>query len=133
MYVTFIRVSILLLGPLWPWSYVSWIYNYLCNLCLSPLMLLVRIPLYKVIEYLKVSHCRMILFHMGGGGGRSWSYGSWICKLPMQLVPITTEVVSFQIPLRRGVLNTTLYDKVCLICGRSVVFSRYSGFLQQWN
>ena len=23
----------------WLWSYGSWIYNYLCNLCLSPLML----------------------------------------------------------------------------------------------
>jgi len=26
-------------GPLWPWSYGSWIYNYLCNRCLSPLIL----------------------------------------------------------------------------------------------
>ena len=25
-------------GALWPWSYGSWIYNYLCNRCLSPLM-----------------------------------------------------------------------------------------------
>ena len=24
--------------PLWPWLYGSWIYNYLCNQCLSPLM-----------------------------------------------------------------------------------------------
>ena len=30
--------------PSWPWSYDSWIYNYLCNQCLSPLMLWVRIP-----------------------------------------------------------------------------------------
>ena len=30
-------------GPSWPWSYGSWIYNYLCNQCLSPLMLRVRI------------------------------------------------------------------------------------------
>jgi len=30
-------------GPLW--SYGSWIYNNLCNQCLSPLMLWVRIPL----------------------------------------------------------------------------------------
>jgi hypothetical protein len=28
----------LLWGPSWPWSYGSWIYNYLCNRCLSPLM-----------------------------------------------------------------------------------------------
>jgi hypothetical protein len=32
-------------GPLWPWSYGSWIYNYVCNQCLSPLMLWVRISI----------------------------------------------------------------------------------------
>ena len=26
-------------GPSWSWSYGSWIYNYLCNQCLSPLKL----------------------------------------------------------------------------------------------
>ena len=31
--------------PSWPWSYGSWIYNYLCNQYLSPLTLWVRIPL----------------------------------------------------------------------------------------
>ena len=31
------------MGPSWPWSYGSWIYSYLCNQCLSPLMLWVRI------------------------------------------------------------------------------------------
>jgi hypothetical protein len=29
----------------WPWSYGSWIYNYLCNQCLSPLMLWVWISI----------------------------------------------------------------------------------------
>jgi hypothetical protein len=29
----------------WSWSYGSWIYNYLCNQCLSPLRLWVRILL----------------------------------------------------------------------------------------
>ena len=33
------------MGPSWPWSYGSWVYNYLCNRCLSPLKLWVRIPL----------------------------------------------------------------------------------------
>jgi len=32
-------------GPSWSWSYDSWIYNFLCNQCLSPLMLWVWIPL----------------------------------------------------------------------------------------
>jgi hypothetical protein len=36
------HISILIEGPSWPWSYGSWIYNYLCNQCLSPLMLLVH-------------------------------------------------------------------------------------------
>jgi len=30
-------------GPSWPWSYGSCNYNCLCNQCLSPLMLWVRI------------------------------------------------------------------------------------------
>ena len=30
--------------PSWSWSYGSWIYNYLCNQCLSPLTLWVQIP-----------------------------------------------------------------------------------------
>jgi len=29
-------------GPSWSWSYGNWIYNYLCNQCLSPLKLWVR-------------------------------------------------------------------------------------------
>ena len=52
-------VSKLLKGLSWSWSYGSWIYNYICNQCLSPLTLWVRTP------------------------------------------------------IRRGVLDTTLYDKVC--------------------
>jgi hypothetical protein len=32
-------------GPSCSWSYSSWIYNYLCNQCLSPLTLWVGIPL----------------------------------------------------------------------------------------
>ena len=36
-------------GPSWSWSYGSWIYNYLCNRCLSPLTLWFRIPLRWVV------------------------------------------------------------------------------------
>jgi hypothetical protein len=32
-------------GPSWSWSYVNWIYNYLCNQCQSPLKMWVRIKL----------------------------------------------------------------------------------------
>ena len=34
-----------LAGPSWPWSYGRWIYNYLCNQCLSLLMLWIRISI----------------------------------------------------------------------------------------
>jgi len=29
-------------GPSWSWSYGSWIYNYLCNQCLSPVWMPLR-------------------------------------------------------------------------------------------
>ena len=32
-------------GALWSWSYGSWIYNYLCNQCISPVKLWFWIPL----------------------------------------------------------------------------------------
>jgi len=31
-------------GQSWSWSYGSWIYNYICNQCLSPLTFRIRIP-----------------------------------------------------------------------------------------
>ena len=36
-------------GLSWSWSHGSWIYNYLCNQCLSPLKLWVRIPLRRCV------------------------------------------------------------------------------------
>ena len=49
------------LGTSWPWSHGSWIYNYLCNQCLSPLKLWVpfsimarcRTLCYKVCQWLE--------------------------------------------------------------------------------
>jgi len=49
----------------------------------------------------------------------SWLYGSWIynCLCTQCLLPLTLR---WQIPLRRGVLHTTLCDEVCqsLAAGR---------------
>ena len=46
MYNIIITLPILITagGRRWSWSYGSWIYNYLCNHCLSPLTLWVRTP-----------------------------------------------------------------------------------------
>ena len=38
--------------PSWSWSYGSWIYKYLCNQCLSPLMLWVRISIRACVAYI---------------------------------------------------------------------------------
>jgi hypothetical protein len=37
IYIRLCRVCISTEGPSWSWSYGSWIYNNLCNQCLSPL------------------------------------------------------------------------------------------------
>ena len=54
--------SILMTGTSWQWSHGNWIYNYLCNQCLSPLMLWVRISItarcttlcHKVCQWLAI-------------------------------------------------------------------------------
>ena len=38
LFVRLLSILLLRYGPSWSWSYGSWIYNYLCNQCLSPLM-----------------------------------------------------------------------------------------------
>jgi hypothetical protein len=37
--------GIFIRGVMWPWSYGSWIYHYLCNQCISPLILWVWISI----------------------------------------------------------------------------------------
>jgi hypothetical protein len=54
--------------PSWSWSYDSLIYNYLCNQCLSPLTLWVRIPLRRgvldtaLIDSFSVTCVRSVVF-----------------------------------------------------------------------
>ena len=55
--------------------------------------------------------------------GLLWSYGSWIynylCNQCLSLLTLWDRT-----PIKRGVLDTTLCDKVCQwLCDRSVVFS----------
>jgi hypothetical protein len=52
-------------GPTWLWSHGSWIYNYLCNQCLSPLTLRVRIPLRQGL--LNITLCDKVCnWHVAG-------------------------------------------------------------------
>ena len=52
-------------------------------------------------------------------------------QLPVQSVPITTKVVSSN-PVHGEVYSMQHYViKLSVTCDRSVVFSRYSGFLHQ--
>jgi hypothetical protein len=53
----------------------------------------------------------------------------FILQLPMQSVPITTNVVEFESRSWRGVLDTTISDEVCPVtCSMSVFFFRVLRF-----
>ena len=41
------------MGPSRSWSYGSWIYNYLCNQCLSPLKLWVQTPIHGEVYWMQ--------------------------------------------------------------------------------
>jgi hypothetical protein len=61
-------------GPSWPWSYGSWIYNYLCNQCQSPLMLWVLISIRARCATLCDKVCQWL------------ATGRWFCQgLPIKL------------------------------------------------
>ena len=47
-------------GSSWPWSYGNWIYKYICNQCLSPLMFCVRLPLMARCTTLCDKVCRSL-------------------------------------------------------------------------
>jgi hypothetical protein len=52
-------------------------------------------------------------------------------QLPMQSVPITTDVVSLN--LDQGEVYNIMWYSLSVTCDRSVVFPGSSGFLHQWN
>jgi hypothetical protein len=49
-------------GAVVAWSYGSWIYNYLCNQCLSPLMLWDRIPIRVRYTTFMICGIKMVWF-----------------------------------------------------------------------
>jgi hypothetical protein len=78
----------------WPWSYGSWIYNYLCNKYLSPLMLWVRKPIRAMCTTLCDKVCQWL------ATGRWFSQGT--------LVSLTNKTDRHDIAeiLLKVVLNT---------------------------
>ena len=56
------------MGPSWSWSYGGWIYDYLCNQCLSQQTLWVRLPLSRGV--LDTTFCDKVCQWLAAGG---WS------------------------------------------------------------
>ena len=56
-------------GPSWSWLYGSWIYNYLCNQCLSQLIpLMAKYTLYNIMWYSLSVTCGRSVFFLGISG-----------------------------------------------------------------
>jgi hypothetical protein len=62
-------------GSSWSWSFSSWINDYLCNQCLSPLTLWVRIPFRRAV--LDTTLCDKVCQWLAAG----W----WFFPLPIKL------------------------------------------------
>ena len=56
-------------GPSWPWLHSSWIYNYLCNQCLSPLKLWLR-----TLFMASVTCDRSVVFSWYSGFLHQWNW-----------------------------------------------------------
>ena len=82
-------------GASWPWSYGSWIYNYLCNQCLSPLMLWVRSSIRARCTTLCDKFCQWL------ATGRRFSLGTSVSSTKKNDRRDITEI------LLKVALNTT--------------------------
>jgi hypothetical protein len=122
-------------GMSWLWSYGSWIYNYICNQCLSPLMLWVQVLILTRCTTLNGKVCqwrdRSVVFSGYSGFLHQLNWLPWYIvesgikhHKPIQSVP--TKVVSL-IPTSSEVYwNTTLCDKVlcrsiCLVILSTII------------
>jgi hypothetical protein len=61
-------------GPSWSWSYGSWIYNYLCNQCLSPLNLWARVMVmvFNTTMFQQYFSYIVAVSFIGGGNRSTW-------------------------------------------------------------
>ena len=88
-------------GCRWPWSYGSWIYNYLCNQCLSPLTLWVRIQLRRGV--LDTTLCDKLC---------QWlAVGRWFSRgTPVSSANLKTELHNIAEILLKVALNTIMLN-----------------------
>ena len=94
----------------WPWSYGSWIYNYLCNQCLSPLMLLVRISIIvdmfwpkRLVIAFHILCFAFIVHYVIKFVSDLWKVSGflWVLRFlpPLKLTPITLTITPFNVIL----------------------------------
>jgi hypothetical protein len=150
-------------GSSWPWSYGSWIYNYLCSQCLSSLMLWVRLPQRARCTTLCDKVCQWL------AAGRWYSLGTPVSStnetdrndIAEILLKVALNTINQAKPLCKygsGIYNymcnqclsplklwvrtpfmarctryNIMWQSLSVIYGRLVVFSGHSGFLHQWN
>ena len=80
-------------GPSRSWSYCSWIYNFLCNKCLSPLMLLVRISIMARCTALCDKVCQWL------ATGRWFSFGPLVSSTNKTDRHDITEILLMKVAL----------------------------------
>jgi hypothetical protein len=121
-FYAFHRIKLLLSsrGPSWSWPYGSWIYNYLCNQCLSPLMLWVRISTRGRCTTLCDKVCQWL------ATGRWFSLGPPVSSTNETDRNDITEI------LLKVALNTTkqanfhhVFKRTCLVFTQSGLFMNY--------
>jgi len=113
-------------GPSWSWSYGSWIINYLCNQCLSPLMLWVRISIMSDVQHYVIKFVSDLRLLVVLCNQCLSSLMLWV-RISIRARCTTCKFVSDL----RQVSSFLRVLRFTVTCDRSVVFSESSGFLHQ--
>ena len=90
-------------GLSWSWSYGSLIYDYLCNLCLSPLKLWVRIPLRRGVLVLDTTLCDKVCQWLATG------------RLFFQGTAVSSANKTDRHDITKKLLKVTLNTKITLL------------------
>ena len=94
-------------GPSWPWSHGWWIYNYLCNQCLSPLVLWVRISIRARCTTLCDKVCQWLVT------GRGFSQGPPVSSTNKTNRHDITEIL---LKVALNAIKQTFFSQRCIHC-----------------